>query len=178
MVNLAGKEIKQVGIVVANAEETARNYQDFLGVGRWTLLDLKPDQWSDCTLYGANASGNKCHLKVAIAHLRDLQIELIEPVTGASTHKDFMLTHGQGIHHLSFGECKDYDDIVSSMTNNGIDIEMSGVLGGATRFTYFSTQNELGTIFEVINKAKKPLNLSAQTLVFEKFGEGGITNES
>ena len=61
---------------------------------------------------------------------------------------------GQGIHHLSFGEAEDHDEVVSVLKNHWIDIEMSGVLGTAIRFTYMATQKELGTIFEVIKTDK------------------------
>jgi hypothetical protein len=63
---------------------------------------------------------------------------------------EFLKTFGQGVHHVSFGEAEDHDKFVSKMQNNGIEIEMCGVLGEAIRFTYMATQNKLGTIFEVI----------------------------
>ena len=151
LINPDGLAIKQIGIIVDDVEKTAQNYLDLFGVGPWTLLDFTPEQWSDCTLYGVNAPTNQCHLKVALAYFRDIQIELIEPIKGASTHRDFLTNYGQGIHHLSFGECKDYDKIMSSLTDNGIGIEMSGVLGGATRFAYFATRKELATVIEIID---------------------------
>jgi len=75
----------------------------------------------------------------------------LEPVTGPSTYMEFFNKHGQGVHHVSFGESEDHNEVVSSMQNQGIETEMTGILGSALRFTYMETQKDLGTIFEVIH---------------------------
>ena len=90
------------------------------------------------------------HVRAAFADLGDMQIELLEPIKGPGTHMEFLKNFGQGIHHVSFGESEDHNEVVSIMQSNGIDIEMNGILGGAVRFTYMATQKELGTIYEVI----------------------------
>ena len=151
LINLESKEIRQLGIVVEDAEKAAKNYWDMFGVGPWFLVDFKPPHMSDGALHGINMfDGIDFHVRAALADLGDMQIELLEPVSGPSTYMEFFKNYGQGIHHVSFGETEDHNEVVSIMENHGIDIEMTGLLGGAIRFTYMATQKDLGTIFEAV----------------------------
>ena len=150
-INIQGKEIKQLGIVVENAEETARNYWEILGVGPWMLLDFKRPHLTDVTLHGITIHDEvNLHTKAAIAHLGDLQIELLQPVKGPSTYREFLKTRGQGIHHLSFAQIEDHDEMISGYNRMGIETESTGLIGGAITFSYLATQKDLGTIFEAL----------------------------
>jgi hypothetical protein len=150
-INIQGKEIKQLGIIVENAEETAKNYWEMLGVGPWMLIDFKPPHLTDVTLYGIPIHNDvPLHTKAAIAQWGDLQIELLQPVKGPSTYRDFLKTRGQGIHHLSFAQIEDHDEMISGFHRMGIEKESSGLLGGAITFTYLASQQDLGTIFEAL----------------------------
>ena len=150
-INIKGKEIKQLGIIVQNAEETARNYWELFGVGPWILLDFKTPYLTDVTLHGITINNEvPLHTKAAMAQWGDLQIELLQPVKGPSTYKEFLKTRGQGIHHLSFDRIEDHDEMVSGFHRMGIETESSHLFGGATTFTYLASQNDLGTIFEAL----------------------------
>ena len=150
-VNIKGKEIKQVGIVVEDAEETAKNYWDLLGVGPWTLIDFKPPHFGKGTFHGVDLHDEvNVHIKAAIGQLGELQIELLQPVRGPSTHREFLKTKGQGIHHVSFDQIEDFDEMVSDFNRIGIETESSGLLGGSITFAYMATQKDLGTIFEAV----------------------------
>ena len=151
LINMDGKEIKQLGIVVEDAEATAKKYWDLFGIGPWMLVDFKPPQVKDCTLHEIKITDiDNFHVKAALADLGDMQIELLEPVSGPTTYLEFLKTCGQGIHHVSFGETQDHNEVVSILKNHHIEIEMDGILGNAIRFTYMATQKDLGTIYEVI----------------------------
>lgn len=150
-INIKGKEIKQLGIIVQDAEETARNYWEIFGVGPWMLLDLKPPHLTDVTLHGISIHNDvNLHIKAAIAQWGELQIELLQPVKGPSTYMEFLKTKGQGIHHLSFAQIEDHDEIVSGFHRLGIETESSGLLGGAVTYAYLASQKDLGTIFEAL----------------------------
>jgi catechol 2,3-dioxygenase-like lactoylglutathione lyase family enzyme len=152
LINIEGKEIKQIGIVVEDAEKAARIYWDLFGLGPWMFVDFKPPNISDVKLHNINMiDGADFHVRAALADFGNMQIELLEPVKGPSTYMEFLKTYGQGVHHVSFGESKDHNELVSAMQNQGFEIEMTGVLGNALRFTYMETQKDLGTIFEVIH---------------------------
>ena len=149
LINMERKRIVQIGIVVEDVEKSARHYWDLLGIGRWLFVDLKPPHISDFVFHGIQVAHRDCCLKIAVANQGSIQLELIQPVSGPGTHMDFLKTHGQGIHHVSFGTVEDHDDCLSRLKAQGIDVEMTGLMDGNT-FSYMETQKDLGTIFEFI----------------------------
>ena len=151
LISMADKKIAQVGIVVSDAEKVAKNYWKIFGIGPWTLIDFMHPTTSCDYFHGIPAAeGFDFKVKAAIAEFNGLEIELLEPVYGPSTHMDFLKTHGQGVHHISFHIVDDHDEIVEAMAKEGIDIEMAGVIGGSSRYTYLSTQDSLCTILECL----------------------------
>lgn len=163
-INIADKRIYQVGIIVENVEKVARNYSEIFGVGPWKYLKMKPPFVSENTLHGVKViSGQENHLRIALANLGGIEIELIEPVKGTSLYRDFLAIHGQGVQHVSFGACKDYDEMLSAMNKHQIDVAISGVLGGASRVTYMDTQKDLATLFEFGSSAEGLKNIMRQS---------------
>ncbi|MBW2142643.1 MAG: VOC family protein [Deltaproteobacteria bacterium] len=150
LLNMEGKEIVQVGIVVKDAEKMAKRYWEVFGIGPWAFLDFKPPHVTDGFLHGINMAESDMHIRGALANLGPIQFELLEPVSGPSTHMEFLQKHGEGIHHVSFGAVDDHDKVVRVLTGQGIEIESTGRLGGAATFTYMATQQDLGTIFELV----------------------------
>jgi hypothetical protein len=146
---MEGKKIVQIGIIVEDVEKSAKRYWELLGICRWLFVDLKPPHISDFIFRGIQVIHRDCCLKIAVANQGSIQLELIQPVSGPGTHMDFLKSHGQGIHHVSFGAVEDHDDCLSHLKARGIDVEMTGLLNGNT-FSYMETQNYLGTIFEFI----------------------------
>jgi len=163
VIDIKGKEIKQLGIVVEDVEEIAKNYWELFGVGPWTLIDFKPPHLANVTLHGIAIHDNvDVHIKAAIAQFGDIQIELLQPVKGPSTYMEFLKTRGQGIHHVSFDRIEDHDEMISGLNRIGIETESSGLLGGTITFTYMATQKDLGTIFEALKiDSNKKNTLSA-----------------
>jgi hypothetical protein len=147
VVDVKGKKIVQIGIVVGDAPKTAKRYSEIFGIGPWSFLDINPTEaiLNDKPLGDVDSS-----IRIALAHLGNIQIELLQPLYGPSTHMDFLQERGEGVHHISFGRVEDHDRIVSGLKKHGVGIEMQGLLGGAVRFTYMATQKMLGTIFEVV----------------------------
>lgn len=152
LIDTKDREISQVGIVVKDVEKTTKAYWELLGIGPWVFYDLKPPHISDCTLHEIKMIDHEdVHVRAALADFGSVQIELLEPVSGKSTYMEFLQTRGQGIHHVSLGETKDHDQVVSVLRDQGVGVEMDGLMGGgAFRFTYMATQQELGTVFEFV----------------------------
>ena len=161
LINLENKKIAQVGVIVRDVEQAARRYWEILGMGPWVFMDFKPPHVSDCFLHGVPVISSDFGVKAAIGYLGDLQFELLEPTYGSSTHMEFLKMHGEGIHHVSFGMIPDHDEVLSIALKQGIEVESTGVLGGATTFTYLATQNDLGTIWE-FTKEKKGVKSTLQ----------------
>jgi hypothetical protein len=149
LINMDKKRVAQIGIVVEDIEEAARHYWELLGIGRWVFIDLRPPHLADVLFHGIPVTHRDPCIKIALANQGKVQLELLQPVSGPSTHMDFLKTHGHGIHHLSFGAVEDHDECISRLKARGIGVEMTGRLNGST-FSYMETQKDLGTIFEFV----------------------------
>jgi len=134
--DMRGGRFAQIGIVVADAARTARRYAELFGVGPWMFLDLTA---SDVVLHDEPLTGAEGCVRVAMANLGDLEIELLQPLYGPGTHMEFFQRHGEGIHHVSFGMRDNHDAAVTALRGRGVGIEMQGVLGGAVVFSYMDT---------------------------------------
>ena len=148
-VDIKGKEIKQLGIVVDDVEKTAQNYWELMRVGPWYFLDITPEHMANLRFRGITVDETQAHTKAAIAQLGEIQLELLQPISGSSVHMEYRRVMGQGIDHVSFGGIDDHDKVVSDFSSIGVEVESSGLLGGTTTFTYLATQRDLGTIYEV-----------------------------
>lgn len=151
LIDLAGKEIVQLGIVVQDAEAMAKRYWETLGIGPWVLLDFEPPHVAEGRFRGVRMRDEGDFLiRAAMANLGDMQFELLQPALGPSSHMDFLKTHSDGVHHLSFGAVEDHDEMLKAFEELGIEVEMTGKLGGAAIFTYVASQGDLGTILEFV----------------------------
>jgi methylmalonyl-CoA/ethylmalonyl-CoA epimerase len=93
------KAIAQVGIVVKDAVKTARKFAELLGIGPWEFFD---DEIRDGSLHGKPVKDGECCLRLAFANFGDLEIEMLQPLWGLSSHQEFLTARGDGVHHLSF----------------------------------------------------------------------------
>jgi catechol 2,3-dioxygenase-like lactoylglutathione lyase family enzyme len=151
-VDLSKREIVQLGIVVDDVAETAAQYTRLLGVTNWRFLEFQaPADWHG-VFKDVPANDAGFHIKAAIAWHGAMQIELLEPVSGTSTHMDFLRAQGSGIHHMSFDVIDDHDSVRNAFNEAGIGTEMGGELGPDVWFTYLDTRDCLGTIFEIVRQ--------------------------
>lgn len=143
-----GKEIVQIGIVVKDAVATARRFSEILGLGPWTFFD---EVFNNAKLHGEPLEPEAGALRMGFGYLGAMEIELLEPLYGPSTHMEFLNRHGEGLHHMSLGGQEDYREFRSALMKHGCNVEMEGVSTGPFEFIYMSTQRQLGTIVEIVS---------------------------
>lgn len=86
--------VAQLGFVVRDRAEWIDRFSPLFG----------PFTTMDATVPGARYRGVEadCSLKLAFGRSGDLEIELIEWVSGGSPHRDFIGQGREGLHHLQF----------------------------------------------------------------------------
>jgi len=145
--------IKQVGVVVKDPYESAKNYWNLLGIGPWEIREWGSHALFDRTCYGKPAWGKE---KIAHAYLGDLELEFVSPVEGESIYQDWMDEHGEGIHHLKF-LCDDIDETTRILAEQGFPSIQSGHFGDpkekAGGFNYIDIP-PLHCIWEPVHKPK------------------------
>lgn len=125
-------KIDHIAIAVNNVEESARVYQQALGV-------------KDIEFETVESEG----VKVAIMHLENGRIELMEPTNENSPIKKFLDKKGQGLHHIAL-ETKDIEGEVSRMENCGVQFLGKIRPGSAgTKVTFIHPKSLQGVLAEL-----------------------------
>jgi len=131
--SIASGPITQIAWVTADIEATERFLSVGFGAGNWTRMNDIHFSPEDCTLRGEPADFT---IHVSIVYLGDLQLEVIQPVSGKSIYAEFLESHGPGLHHV----CFDVDDMAESLAavaELGLTVHQAGsMMGGAMDFAY------------------------------------------
>lgn len=103
------------------------------GVPSWTRLpDIHFDP-ENCTLHGEPADFS---VHVSLGYAGDLQLEIIQPVSGDSIYTEFLASSPPGLHHLCF-EVEDMAVALASAAEAGIEVVQAGsMMGGGMKFAY------------------------------------------
>lgn len=133
-----------VSIVVQNLEQTICRWEDILG---WT------PEGEPYRIYGDSYQcANSSSLSGAASYrLRNMQIELVRPVCGASSAREYRFKRGDGI--CSFNIALERRDDLLALTRAGIAILEEGHTlnqNALTRWAILDTLTELGFYLKVV----------------------------
>lgn len=136
----------QVAYVVRDIAAAEAWWKRVSGISSWFRMnDVRFG--ADCRLRGAPSDAS-AHL--SIGYLRGTQIELIEPVRGASLYAEFLASKGAGLHHLAF-DVPDFDATVRALVDCGLELLADGQVGGpGNRFAYFDCEAGGASVIEIL----------------------------
>jgi catechol 2,3-dioxygenase-like lactoylglutathione lyase family enzyme len=146
---LQPKLLCQVAIIVNDIEAVSRAWSRVLGVKvpPWHLTD--PAEESHISYRGESTPGRA---KLAFFDLGQVRLELIEPVDGPSTWREFLDAHGQGIHHVAF-MVQGMDDVLARLEGvGGSTVQRGDYTGG--RYAYVDAVAGLGAVLELLENLK------------------------
>jgi methylmalonyl-CoA/ethylmalonyl-CoA epimerase len=140
--------IVQVAVVVHDLETYATHQSELLGNGPWRVYEFGPHMMVRYEYHGSPATGR------TLVALNDThpQIEILQPLSGQSVHREWLDEHGEGLHHVG-AIVESVDAVVATANEHHIDVLSSGEGFGTDRsgkFAYLDTQAQLGMILEVI----------------------------
>ncbi len=142
--------IKQVAIVVRNAELVAENYWNILGIGPWSFYKWETPYVFDRKYHGKPAWASE---KIALAQAGDVELELVQAVDGDSIYQDWLDEHGEGLHHVKF-LVGDVDKTAGMLASEGFPSIQSGRFGTGERkgaYNYVDIE-PLRAIWEAVNR--------------------------
>lgn len=145
------KRVDQICLVVKDLQKTIEHYWKSLGMGPWKIFLFEEPLLREMTIKGKT---EKYRMYVAICQLENIYIEIIQPLEGETIYKEFLEKNGEGLHHLGF-IVDNLDRGVEQFKANGFRILQGGRFqeGG---FAYLDTQEDFGTILELIERSKPP----------------------
>ena len=131
-------KIDHIAIAVDDVEESAKVYQEALGI-------------DDVEFETVQSEG----VKVAILHLENGRIELMQPTNESSPIKKFLEKKGQGLHHIAL-ETDNIDGEVTRMEGCGIQFLGKVRPGSAgTKVTFIHPKSLHGVLAELCSHPKK-----------------------
>ena len=120
----------QVCWVVDDIEAAETFHTEHFGVGAWTRMPDVRFGPEAATYRGAPADFTA---HVSLGYAGDLQLELIQPVTGRSIYTEFLEGSGPGFHGGLHHICFETDDLAAAIERAeaaGLEIVQQGVMGG------------------------------------------------
>lgn len=131
-------KIDHIAIAVNDVEESAKIYQQALGVDNVEFETVESES-----------------VKIAILHLENARIELMQPTNDSSPIKKFLDKKGQGLHHMAL----DTDNIegeVERMEGCGIQFLGNVRPGSAgTKVTFIHPKSLQGVLTELCSHPKE-----------------------
>jgi len=143
-------EISQVAVVVKDLRKAMENYWKTLGIGPWNIYTFEPPALREPMIRGKPIHYS---MRLALAQVGSVQLELIEPLEGPSIYKEFLANKGEGLHHIQ-SKVEDVGDQLAAFKELGIDVLMSGKFGEG-EFYYMDTEPVLGIIYEIVRRRGK-----------------------
>ena len=125
-------KIDHIAIAVTNVEESAKVYQEALGVDSIEFETVESEG-----------------VKIAIIHLENGRIELMQPTNDSSPIKKFLDKKGPGLHHMAL-ETDNIESEVSRMEGCGIQFLGKIRPGSAgTKVTFIHPKSLNGVLAEL-----------------------------
>ncbi len=127
------KGIDHISIAVQSIEKTARLFEIYFGL---TVDHIEKVE--------------KQGVRLATIKVGEVKLELIEPLTKNSTVARFIMTRGEGIHHIAF-KVKKIEKVLSQLKGKGVKIvdrePRKGMKG--KKVAFLSPGNVAGTLIEL-----------------------------
>jgi catechol 2,3-dioxygenase-like lactoylglutathione lyase family enzyme len=147
--NLGSTTLAQVAIVVHNIEEAAQRYADVFGLPVPNIIITQPGLEVNMTYRGEPSDAQA---KLAFFNLGQVQLELIEPMGGASTWQEALDRNGESVHHLAFW-VEGMQRSVDFLKSKGIPMVQRGDMGEG-QYAYFDAEGPLGVTLELLERKR------------------------
>ena len=130
-------KIDHIAIAVNNVEESAKIYQEALGVDTVEFETVESEG-----------------VKLAILHLENGRIELMQPMNDESPIKKFLDQKGQGLHHMAL-QTNNIEDEVERMEGCGIQF-LGKIRPGSegTKVIFIHPKSLSGVLAELCSHSK------------------------
>ena len=147
------KGVAQVGFVVQDLDATVEHWVKMFGIGPWHFYTYGAPLVKRMSYHGRPV---EYRMRLALANIGPLRIELIQPLEGDTVYADFVREHGYGVHHFGL-LTDDMDASLAQAAEAGLAMTMDGSgfgKDGDGHYAYLDTEAALGTTLELICRPK------------------------
>ena len=144
-----GNVVVHVALVVRDIEKSAKAYAELFGVEASGINITDPLEKTRLRFRGKPTGARA---KLAFLRLENITIELIEPIGGPSTWREFLEKTGGGVHHIAFRVRGMEENVGLLEKKGGKRIQQGDFTGGS--YAYVDLK-QLGVIVELLTDAKE-----------------------
>jgi catechol 2,3-dioxygenase-like lactoylglutathione lyase family enzyme len=128
----------QIAWVTADVDATETALTGLLGVKKWVRIPevhFAPDA---CSYLGKPAD---FVATISLSYLGDMQLELIQPLSGENIYSEFLAERGPGLHHIctEVESPEGLEAALSHAVDLGAAVVQRGVMPGGIQFAYVAT---------------------------------------
>lgn len=151
------KKFWHVGVVVKDLERTLDTLTNVFGIGPFKIVDFPPkdtDEDIEMTYYGKSADFSA---KFCFAKMGDVELEIIQPISGKSVWFDFLEKHGEGIHHLKF-LVPSLEETEQYLEEHSLGLTQVGSAVGPNKgrhWGYIGSEDKIGFVIEILTELNK-----------------------
>lgn len=121
--------LTQVGVVVRDVEKVVERLGE-LGMGPFQKMVLPPEReeyFRKDRMYA--------EFDIRGTRMGNVQLELIQPLTGDSPHREFLETKGEGIQHVMY-QVDNLEETVKKLTDKGVEVLLRAKFPGGGGVAY------------------------------------------
>jgi len=148
MATVDSRAIMQVGVVVRDIEKAARAYATLFGLDMPTIRNAFPT-----ILYRGERVATKARL--CGFQMGGVTLELVQPDDTETSWKEFLDTHGEGVHHIAV-VVEDLEGAYQAMAEQGITVRQ---YGGAQWGSYSFMDSEKALGVNISLKCNDPVEM-------------------
>ncbi len=140
-----------LGKIIEVCIVTEDHHRTMAGLVRLGIGPFRVYTFDDETLAAPTYRGERTafSLKVGFAKNDDLTWEIMQPLAGRTIMREFLDSHGEGIHHVAF-DCNGtpWEQRISNFQARGFGVSQSGRWLDQNSFSFFDTESATTTCFE------------------------------
>jgi len=146
--------VAQVALIVEDLDKAVESYWKLFGIGPWHIYTYGKPLVKRMTYRGEPC---EYKMRVALAYIGPLRIELIEILEGDTIYAEFVKEHGYGVHH--FGVLvEDIETAIAQAESAGLKMTQDGAgfgLDGDGHYAYLDTEDKIGVTIELIQRPRR-----------------------
>jgi len=146
--------IAQICVIVPDLDRAVANYWNVFGIGPWSFYTYGKPLVKRMTRHG---QPSEYKMRVALANVGPMRIELIEPLEGDTVYSEFVEKHGYGVHHVGV-LIEEMETALKQAKEARLDMTQDGAGFGPDddgHYAYLATEDLLGTTIELIERPQR-----------------------
>lgn len=146
----------QIGMVVDDLETVMKNLENILGIGPFRIVDFPPPGYEN-VMRKYKGENSDFTAKFCFFDLGNIELEIIQPLTGKSIWRDHIDKHGPGLHHIKFS-VSEHGPVREYLAEKGVEISQMGASVGKNagkEWVFYNTESKVGFAIELMNEIIK-----------------------